>query len=288
MIKSYRDFLLEDIGSELTQKFDEYTNKVKSLTGIDLNPPKDAEKDSDDWEEDSDDPVKFKTNFTGSKKEMIDLIIKYLNKHQITNPFVQKAILSVIERESGFKSFKESSYKGTSPARIREKFGSRVSGMSDEEINNLKQDDNAFWEKVYGGEWGRQNLGNTEKGDGAKYLGRGFNGFTGRANYKKYGELLRKSGVNFDIVANPDLLNSNKEVAAEVAALFFKEGLSNSIIKSKHGNSDPNDFSDFKKALKAVANVNIGPGNDINGTHKKYYDDALAVSSQFDTYTKSA
>jgi predicted chitinase len=314
MIKNYRDFLLEDATSELAKKMDTYSSKLKDLTGIDLGTNSTGSKSEDSEDSDDDQSTqakksnpfnpnsstsptsqgsaesgKVESNFTGSKKEMVDLVVKYLNKHQVKNPFIQKAILSTIGKESGFEKFKETSYRGTSPARIREVFGSRFSGMSDEEINKVKQDDNAFWEKVYGGEWGRKNLGNTQPGDGAKYVGRGFNGITGRANYQKYNDLLKKNGVTFDIISNPNLLNTNKDVAAEVNALFFQQGLMNPIIKRKYGNSDPNSFKDFNTALKAAVNVNAGPGNDITkGFIKQSYDKAVAASDQFNIDTQTA
>ena len=318
MIKSYRDFLLEDAASDLENKFDTLTSKLKDLTGLDLGGKKPEEKsgDSEEGKSSNTNPnskaaqmIKLpqtskttsqtntgstaggevKSNFSGTKKEMVDLVIKYLNKYQITNPLIQIAILSTIGKESGFQTFKETSYKGTSPSRIRSIFGSRFSGMTDEEINKVKQDDNAFWEKVYGGEWGEKNLGNTQPGDGAKYVGRGFNGITGRGNYKKYNDLLKKNGVSADIITNPNLLNTDKEIAAEVNALFFKEGLANPTIKRKYGNLDPNSFKDFNTALKAAVNVNAGPANDINqGFHKETYNKAVAASNQFDIDTKTA
>ena len=218
----------------------------------------------------------------GSIDGMISLVVKYLNKHGITNPLVQKAILSTIAKESGFIATKETPYRNTPSARIREMFGSRVSGMSDEEIDELKKDDNAFWEKVYGGEWGKRNLGNTNPGDGAKYVGRGFNGITGRSNYQTYTDMLRKGGTNVDLIANPEILEKDPDLSAEVNALYFINGLSNPMIKRKYGNSDPNDFDDFETALKAVVNTNAGPGNDINsGVSRKLYDVAVAASNSY-------
>ena len=213
--------------------------------------------------------------------KMIDVVVKYLNKHGITNPIVQKAILATIGKESGFTATKEASYKNTAPARIKQIFGSRFSGLSDEEINRIKQDDTAFWEKVYGGEWGKKNLGNTQPGDGAKYLGRGFNGITGRANYKTYTDMLRKAGSSIDLIANPEILEKSPDASAEVNALYFLRGLSDPTIKRKYGNSGPNDFKDFGTALKAVVNTNAGPGTNISsGFAKVSYDKAVAANNK--------
>ncbi|MFW2034126.1 glycoside hydrolase family 19 protein [Acinetobacter junii] len=49
---------------------------------------------------------------------------------------------------------------------------------------------------------GRKDLGNTEKGDGTRYKGRGPIQLTGRANYRKYGRAL---GIDFE--SHPELVS---------------------------------------------------------------------------------
>jgi predicted chitinase len=61
-----------------------------------------------------------------------------------------------------------------------------------------------------------KSLGNTQPGDGFRYRGRGPIQITGRANYKKYGDLL---GV--DLVSNPDLAAQPK-YAFQTAGLFWR------------------------------------------------------------------
>ena len=64
------------------------------------------------------------------------------------------------------------------------------------------------------------NLGNTEPGDGFRFKGRGPIQVTGRANYRRFGDLL-----GLDLVATPAQAAS-PEVAFRIAALFWsKKGL---------------------------------------------------------------
>jgi predicted chitinase len=65
-----------------------------------------------------------------------------------------------------------------------------------------------------------QNLGNTQAGDGKLFKGRGPIQLTGRANYKRFGDLL-----NVDLVANPPRA-AMPDVAFRVAGLYWsKRGL---------------------------------------------------------------
>ncbi|MBO9541848.1 LysM peptidoglycan-binding domain-containing protein [bacterium] len=64
---------------------------------------------------------------------------------------------------------------------------------------------------------GRRDLGNTQRGDGRRYKGRGYIQITGRYNYEKYGKQL---GV--DLVGNPSLALDPK-IAAQILARYFKD-----------------------------------------------------------------
>jgi putative chitinase len=64
-------------------------------------------------------------------------------------------------------------------------------------------------------------LGNTESGDGKRFKGRGPIQITGRANYRRFGDLL-----GLDLVSNPARA-AHPELAFRIAGLFWsKKGLS--------------------------------------------------------------
>lgn len=63
---------------------------------------------------------------------------------------------------------------------------------------------------------GNKDLGNTEKGDGRRYMGRGLIQLTGRANYRAMG-----SKLGLDLVADPELA-ATPEVAVRTAVEFWR------------------------------------------------------------------
>lgn len=67
---------------------------------------------------------------------------------------------------------------------------------------------------------GRKDLGNTQKGDGKKYKGRGLIQITGRANYAEYAKFC-----GYDVVLNPELLS--QPLGAVRSSMWFwqKRGL---------------------------------------------------------------
>ena len=70
---------------------------------------------------------------------------------------------------------------------------------------------------------GRQDLGNTQPGDGMKYKGRGLIQLTGRANYKVYGDALK-----LDLVNQPQLA-AGSVLSLTVACEFWKRNELNAL-----------------------------------------------------------
>lgn len=83
---------------------------------------------------------------------------------------------------------------------------------------------------------GRADLGNTQKGDGFRFRGRGYLQTTGRANYRRTGQAL---GV--DLEKNPELLEQ-PEWAIRSAGWFWKANGLNEIA----------DTGDFKLLSKRI------------------------------------
>lgn len=208
----------------------------------------------------------YYTKLSEEQRKNIAEIDKSLTKYGITNKYLRAGILAVVSKESTFLPRNETSYKNTSASRIKQVFGSRVAGYSDAQLDIIKKDDRKFFNLVYGGEWGRKHLGNTQPDDGYNYRGRGFNGLTGRGNYAKYKDL--------GILENPDSLNKIS-VSAKVLADYFKRGLTNNRtrIMEVYGLEDPMKVKDLTTATKIAWGLNAGsitknPTTDVTGGYQ--------------------
>jgi putative chitinase len=105
---------------------------------------------------------------------------------------------------------------------------------------------------------GRSDLGNTIKGDGSKYRGRGLIQITGRANYAACGEAL-----GLDLIYRPEQLEHPQYAAMSAAWYWATHGL-NTLADSgrfvtitRRINGGVNGLEDrlalYKKALEVLA-----------------------------------
>lgn len=78
-------------------------------------------------------------------------------------------------------------------------------------------DQKAIANAIYGGEWGKKNLGNTQPTDGWVFRGNGSLQLTGRANHQKFANFVKDQ----DIMENSDLII--EKYYFESGKFFFDE-----------------------------------------------------------------
>jgi len=142
-----------------------------------------------------------------------ELLNQAMTQHGINDNELRAGIAAIAGGESGMVPRSEIGWSHTDPARTKQFFGA-LSGKSLDEIRALAADDQAFFSTVYANRLGN---GDIASGDGFRYRGRGIFQLTGRANYRKYGGMLRPP---IDLETNPELANDPK-VAVEVAVVYM-------------------------------------------------------------------
>jgi putative chitinase len=133
-------------------------------------------------------------------------------KYQINTPKRQACFIGQCMHESGgFKFLKENlnysakALMNTWPSRFPDIDTAEKFERNPEKIAN----------KVYSGR-----MGNTEDGDGAKYIGRGLIQLTGKDNYRAFGEAIGE-----DLLANPQLVEEPRYAALSAGWFWNKRGL---------------------------------------------------------------
>jgi putative chitinase len=148
----------------------------------------------------------------GIEGKWLEPLLETFEKYDISTPKRQAYFIGQCMHESGgFKQLKENlnySAKGlmaTWPSRFPDMDTAEKYERNPEKIAN----------KVYSGR-----MGNTEDGDGAKYIGRGLIQLTGKENYANCG-----NAIGVDLVANPDLLATPKYAALSAGWFWNRKGL---------------------------------------------------------------
>lgn len=168
-----------------------------------------------------------------------------------TSPYAIASLLGIAGGESRWKTVEEN-FNYSAP-RLLQVFPSVFKGDQALAQQYAGNPNNSLPEFLYGANTSKgRGLGNTQPGDGAAFIGRGYIQLTGRGNYAKYAKL---SG--HDILANPKLMN-DPTVAAEVCVWYMKDRVK----------TDPNSSGYFEAACSAVG-FNVP---DIHARKKGYYE----------------
>lgn len=101
---------------------------------------------------------------------------------------------------------------------------------------------------------GNKNLGNTQKGDGVRFKGRGHGQITGRSNYEMFTTWVKKTfGVNIDFVKNPEKV-AEPQWAVLTGFWYWQ-------FRKLHTYADKGDFN----SVHAVWNTGRPASKNING-----------------------
>ena len=133
-------------------------------------------------------------------------------KYQINTPKRQACFIGQCMHESGgFRALREN--LNYSAKALMNTWPSRFPDADTAE--KFERNPSAIANKVYSGR-----MGNTEDGDGAKYIGRGLIQLTGKDNYRAFGEAIGE-----DLVANPQLVEEPRYAALSAGWFWNKRGL---------------------------------------------------------------
>lgn len=136
-----------------------------------------------------------------------------MGKYGINTPLRKAHFLAQVAHESAnFTTARENlNYSADAllklfPRRIDKATAERIGRKPGQPANQ-----EAIANAIYGGEWGAKNLGNTEPGDGALFIGRGYIQITGRANYAACSRDVFGSGM---LLNAPQMLESAANASA--------------------------------------------------------------------------
>ena len=148
----------------------------------------------------------------GISPDWVEPLNETFSKYDISTPKRQACFIGQCMHESGgFKFLKEN--LNYSASALMRTWPSRFPDMDTAE--KYERNPEKIANKVYGGR-----MGNTEEGDGAKYIGRGLIQLTGKENYANCG-----LGLGVDLLGNPDWLATPKYAALSAGWYWNKRNL---------------------------------------------------------------
>lgn len=181
------------------------------------------------------DPQYAKDINAASAQPGISAIKAACAKYGLNSPYAIAALLGIAGGETRWKTVEENF--NYSASRLLQVFPSVFKGDQALAQQYAGNPNNSLPEFLYGSQTSKgRGLGNTQPGDGGKYIGRGYIQITGRGNYQAYTDL-----TGHDLINKPQLLN-DPTIAAEVSVKYL-------LRRCK---ADPNSPGYFEAACSAV------------------------------------
>ncbi len=204
----------------------------------------------------------------------IDSILVSLEKHGITNKYLQAGILATVAKETGIRLVPEN-LNYTSPSRLMQVwpqlFPTTQSAIpytnNPEKLGNL----------VYGGKFGNSAT------EGYRYRARGYNGLTFKSNYQLYG-----NKIGIDLVKNPDRAN-DPDIAADLLSVYYVDFLKKSSCSvSKYSPTGSSQINDLETGVRVAVAVTAGCPASFGNLLREDISDAMAVAPQLYAIVKQS
>ena len=248
---------------ELAEAVDPGTIDTSELSGKGLMSPRLDGKDGDIAE--------YVKPFTVTEEELYSFATEAFPD----NPLAAGALLATVEAESAGGDSMLESGNYTKEAALKAAYQGEYKTARKKEVEKIFKDPkltyvdskgktrmtkagqvkffNIYYNDKYRGE--KYKTGNTEEGDGFRFRGRGPIQLTGKNNYKKYGDMI---GV--DLVQNPHLVVTDKDVALAVTKAYMKDkGLdkvtSASKLRNLVGHTDDSKLTKAKARWKRAKEI---------------------------------
>ncbi|QIG68900.1 lysozyme-like protein [Rhizobium phage RHph_Y55] len=164
----------------------------------------------------------FNGSLTTSQVKGIDALLDACGLEQVADARHVAYILATPMIETGGTFLTKQESLNYSPDGLKSTFGARISNAQAQQLGRTPAhaaNQPAIANTVYGGDWGKEHLGNVQPNDGWDFRGRGLCQITGRANYERFAKLL---GQPLD--TNPDLV-MDLDIAAKVMVVGMRDGL---------------------------------------------------------------
>jgi len=218
-------------------------------------------------------PTEVAGNAADLEKQALEAFVPALLKAGAKSPEAIANVLANIKAESSFDYSRKENLKYTSPDRLKEKIGGK---LSDTMINSLLGKPFEIGMATYGQRGLPKPNGKpsdqTEWIDddpykGVSKRGRGYIMTTSPGNYRKVNNYLNQLGYNVDLMKNPELINSDPKIAAEAAMYYLTEG----------GAINPEKYKDMDSIFKQVkfSGYNNEKGVEERETRKQFAQDLL-------------